>query len=574
MLEPRRLVVVAALLSVLEPRAAAQHESAGHACRFSPPVAVRDLPPATRMAGVGSSSLVITTRSADAQRFFNQGLNLLHAFWDTEAYRAFREAARLDPDSPMPRWGIYMSLAQNAYEMAAERAEALKAAVSLAGRASEHEQFYIRAIAAQADPAKGRAAYIAEMEALIDRFPADIEAQLLLANLLSTPAGSYAPDGRPRDGKLYGQAILRNLLKSHPRHAAVHHYWIHAVENGPRPEIALESAALLPSLAPGSGHMLHMPGHIYYRLGRYDEARAAFLKSKAFDERYMSASAMHPINTWNYVHNLDYLVATNAESGRLNDALALAGQLREIHTQVERSGAAGIGYITFGGHTAVARLHLRFGRWSDAVTAIDEALRTATVQSEALRGYYRGIAEYARGMAAAESGDAPAAQKHATALAGELERLATEKPLPGGDWYFRHAVRVLGVNGRELEGAVHAAKGEYDRALTVLSEAAEAERGLGYWEPPHYARPVQETLGGVLLKAGRPLEARAAYEAALRLRPNNGHALIGIARAESAAGRAAQARAAYDAFRRAWAGADPSLPQMKERLKQDRPQVY
>ena len=154
------------------------------------------------------------------------------------------------------------------------------------------------------------------MEALIDRYPSDVEAQLLLANTLSTPASSYAPDGRPREGKLYGQAILRNLLRTHPGHAAVHHYFIHAVENGPRPEDGLASAVALTRLAPGSGHLSHMPGHLYYRLGRYDEARRTFLASARIDERYMRVEGVHPINNWNYVHNLDYLVATEAESGR------------------------------------------------------------------------------------------------------------------------------------------------------------------------------------------------------------------------------------------------------------------
>lgn len=504
-----------------------------HHCRFGLATAIADLPPARLMHGIGTAHLTITTAAPEAQRFFDQGLNLLHAFWDTEAYRAFREAARLDPGAAMPQWGIYMALAQNGQEMSAARAAALTRAVDLAPRATEHERYYVRAIAAQADPAKGRAAYIAEMEALVDRFPSDVEAQLLLANTLSTPVSSYAPDGRPRDGKLYGQAILRNLLRTHPGHAAVHHYWVHAVENGPRPADGLASAAALRRLAPRSGHMLHMPGHLYYRLGRFADARRAFLESMAFDEAYMRAEGMHPINNWNYVHNLDYLVATAAESGNYDEGLTYAGQLRDLHAHASREGSAGIGYLTFGGHTAVARLQLRFARWHEAADTMEAATRLLSVDSPLLRSYYAGVRAYGLGMSAAQHGRIEEAALRLKELQAVLTPLTSERVLSGGDWYFRHALRVLQVNARELEGAAASAKGDHDRALTILREAADAERNLGYWEPPHYARPVLESLADAAVRAGRPDDARAAYNAVLDLRPNSYHARRGLERIRS-----------------------------------------
>ena len=508
---------------------AAQEPPADH-CRAGAAVTVRDLPAPKLMTGLGTARITITTGVPMAQRLFNQGLNLLHAFWDTEAYRAFREAARLDPDAAMPQWGIYMALAQNGQEMAKERAAALARAGELAARASAHEQYYLRAIAAQADPAKGRAAYIAEMEALIDRYPSDVEAQLLLANLLSTPAGSYSPDGRPREGKLYGQAILRNLLRTRPDHAAVHHYWIHAVENGPRPADGLASAAALPTLAPGSGHMRHMPGHLYFRLGRYDQARRAFLASARIDEQYMRAENIHPINNWNYVHNLDYLVATEAESGRYDEALVYAERLRDIQATAARSHSSGIGYLTFGGYTAIARLQLRFARWHEAADSIESASRLPGVEGALLRGYYQGVRTYALGMSAAAHGRVEEAALRLKELQDVLIPLAAERVQQGGDWYFRHAVRVLQVNARELEGMAASARGDHDRALAILRGAVDAERDLGYWEPPHYARPVLESLADAAIRAGLREEARAAYDAALALRPNNFHALRGLKR--------------------------------------------
>ena len=521
-------VTAAAAVHLSTLASATQDPPAGHA--HAAPAKAGGPSPPRLMTGIGTAHLAITTRVPMAQRFFDQGLNLLHAFWDTEAHRAFREAARLDPDAAMPHWGLYMSLAQNGQEMATQRAAALTRAGELAPRASERERYYLRAIALQADPSKGRAAYIAEMEALIDRFPDEVEAKLLLANLLSTPASSYAPDGRPREGKLYGQAILRNLLRTHPDHAAVHHYWIHAVENGPRPQDGLGSARALPRLAPGSGHLRHMPGHLYYRLGRYDEARQAFLASAQFDEAYMRAERVHPIDNWNYVHNLDYLVAAEAERGAYDAALVHAERLRDIHADPSRANSAGIGYLVFGGHTAVARLQLRFGRWHEAADSIETASRTSAAPSPALRGYYDGMRAYALGMSAAQHGRIEEAALRLATLQSALTALAAERVQPGGDWYFRHALRVLEVNARELEAAAASARGDHDRALLILREAVEAERNLGYWEPPHYARPVLETLADVAIRAGRADEARAAYEAVLRLRPNSYHALRGLKR--------------------------------------------
>lgn len=535
------VAALAGILSVVQAAPSTQSarvdEAPAHLCRFGPATVAGDLPPARLMRGIGTAHLTITTSVPMAQRFFDQGLNLLHAFWDTEAYRAFREAARLDPDAAMPQWGLYMALAQNGQEMAAERAAALARAVTLASRASANEQYYVRAASAQADPARGRAGYISEMEALIDRFPADVEAQLLLANTLSTPTSSYAPDGRPRDGKLYGQAILRNLLRTHPGHAAVHHYWIHAVENGPRPGDGLASAAALTRLAPNSGHMLHMPGHLYYRLGRYAEARRAFLASMAFDETYMRAQKIHPIHNWHYVHNLDYLVATSAESGRYDEGLQYAERLRDVQADARRSSASGIGYITFGGHTAVARLQMRFERWHEAHDTMDAALRALKGDSPLLRGYYEGVSSYALGMAAATRGRADEAALRLSELQAVVAPLVAERIQSGGDWYFRHALRVLQVNARELEGMAASARGDHDRALAILREAVDAERNLGYWEPPHYARPVLESLAEAARRAGRPDEAIAAYQAALVLRPESYHALRGIARIRAKQGR-------------------------------------
>lgn len=539
----------------------------GHACHGGG--AVPDpgsLPPPPLLDGIGHASLQVSC-SPEAQRYFDQGLNLLHCFWDFEAVRAFREAVRLDPSCAMGWWGIYKSLQYNAPEQGDERKAALARAVELSGKASEHERFYIRAglafnpqdkAAKEKPQAEKRAAFIREMEALIDRYPDDLQAQLLLADFLRK---GYDPaDGRPLDGQLYSQAILRNILAAHPDNAAAHHYWIHGVENGPRPEDGLASAAVLPQLAPRCGHVAHMPGHIYYRLGEYGKARDSFLASREIDLAYMREQGIAVADDWNYVHNLDYLVGSCAEDGRYREGLRWADELARIPADPARAKSLGLGFILYGGQTSRARLQMRYGFWDEAARSLEELVKQAPPAGDSLaRDYQGGMLDYARGMAAALRGDAAAAKTSAGELDALLQRLAGKKSAIGSDWYFGTAAKILAVNLLELRGALDSLEGRHDQAVARLREAADRERDLGYWEPPHYTRPVVETLAWACERAGRFKEARDALQASLKLRPRNGHALYGIARAWAAEGNRAEAAKAYADFRQAWKDADREL---------------
>jgi tetratricopeptide (TPR) repeat protein len=553
------LAAAAIALLVMSWPAAGQHHHGGPnaaATNFA------SLPAPPRMTGIGTATIKISTKSADVQKYFDQGLNLLHAFWDMEAYRAFREAARLDPNCAMAYWGIYNALGQNAQETAAERSEALKKAVELMASASEHEQYYIRAISLLAEQGKGRPAWIAEMEALIDKYPEDVEAKLLLANSLSSPASSYLPNGRPREGKMYGRAILQNLLRTHPEHSAVHHYWIHAAENGPRPEEALESAERLVKLAPNSGHILHMPGHIYYRLGMYEKARKAFLSSLAFDEKYMRENNIHPINNWNYTHNLDYLVANCAEEGRYTEAAKYAKALVDLPTDDDRLRSTGLGYIIYGGHTATTRLQMRFGMWDAAAADIE---RTVFKNKDSLSARYQaGLLSYLKGMSAVDKGNAEEADSHLQQLQKTSDEMANLRGQNASDWYSGYAGRVLAVHALDLRGSVASLKGQHDDAMKILTDAAEREQNLGYWEPPHYTRPVLESLAAAHMRAGKYDEAIRAYEKILKNRPNSGFALAGIARAYKKAGNETRSAEYYRQLAAAWRNADKELSQVKE----------
>ncbi len=520
-----------------------------------------NLPAPPLMKGIGTASIKITTRSLAAQRYFDQGLNLLHAFWDMESYRAFREAARLDPECAMAWWGIYNALALNSQEMADERSAALKKAIELAPKASEREQYYLRAISLLAEQGKGRLAWIGEMEALISKYPEDVEAQLLLANSLSSPASSYLPNGRPREGKMYGRSILRNLLKTHPEHAAVHHYWIHAGENGPRPEEALDSAAKLVKLAPNSGHMLHMPGHIYYRLGMYEKARKAFLASLDFDLKYMHENNIHPINNWNYTHNLDYLVANCAEEGRYREAAKYARMLVDIPSDKTRLKSTGIGYMLYGGKTALVRLKMRFGMWDAAIAELKQ-IKIADPSSLSVK-YQTGILNYLHGMKAIEIGSLAEATLQLNALQKTSTEMSGLRSKDASDWYFGHATRVIGVHLLDLSGSVASLRGDHTEALKILTDAVEREKDLGYWEPPHYTRPVLESLARAYIRAGRSADALTSYEKILLTRPNSGFAFFGKAETYAKSGDLKNAAIARKQLLAVWKNADRDLPQLK-----------
>lgn len=536
-----------------------QHD---HTAHYGPAPSFTEIGAPQRMTGIGTATIKITTKSTETQKWFDQGLNLLHAFWDMEAYRAFRQASHQDPDCAMTYWGIYNALTQNAQEMAGERAEALKKAVALMPSASDREQFYIRSIQLLAEQGKGRPAWIAELEAMISKYPDEVEAQLLLANALSSSASSYLPNGRPREGKMYGRAILQNLLRTHPEHAAVHHYWIHAAENGPRPDEALASAEKLTKLAPNSGHMLHMPGHIYYRLGMYERARKAFIASLEFDLEYMRENKIHPINNWNYTHNLDYLVANSAEEGRYSEAVKYAKMLADIPAAADRQRSTGLGYMLYGGDTALVRLMMRYGRWTDAIAEVERT--RPRLEGSPATTYFAGLLGYLKGMYAVEQGDTTLADAALAVLQKAGDEMAQTRSPNASDWYSGHARRVLAVHVLDLRGSIASIKGQHDEAFKVLTDAAEREQNLGYWEPPHYTRPILESLATAYMRADRYDEAAAAYERILKSRPNSGFAYLGIARVHARAGNKSKASDTYKQFEGSWTNADKDLPQLKE----------
>lgn len=541
------------------------------------------LPPPLKMTGIGNSHLAITA-TPEAQAWFDQGLNTLHDFWAYESARAFEQAIRTDPNCAMCYWGLYQALMFRQDQPNTYSEQAFSGAVRLKDHTSKRERLYIEAAVAGNDAMKAAgsdmrpddAKKTAILRELVKKYPSDTQAKLFLAGSVGD---GYDDSGEPKKGTQESIAILEEVLKADPDDSAANHYWIHAMEPGAHPEKALESAQRLASLAPASGHMVHMPGHIFYRVGDYAQAEHWFAESTAVDEKYMRDQHVGPDDDWNYIHNLMYAVANLMEEGKLREAMALSNKFpggrgefaSTLYTHSPRDGMARLD-----NQLPVA---LRVGDWSGVLRMVDASKPDARFENlNFLAGQLR---DYASGMKAAEAGDLGAALAASDKLDAALWRMSqkikdqpkkkksadettgqvTETVMPDAE--ARPLVSNLSVMSLELRATILAGQKRLTEAKALFTDAAKEERDLGYREPPIFIRPVGETEGLALLRAGDYAGAHEAYTAALVERPNSGFGLYGEARSSEGAGSKALAVTEYAAFEKAWKNADPRLPELQ-----------
>ena len=542
--------------------------------------APESLPVPVKMSGIGNSHLTITA-APEAQAWFNQGLTLLHDFWDYESERAFEQGVRVDPKCAMCYWGLYQALMFRNGETNAYTAQALANAVRLKPHVSKHEQLYIDAAAAsdaavnvaksEEDPDNTKE--IAIWRQIVKQYPSDLQAKLFLAGTLRD---GYDDDGNPKKGQKEQIALIQEVLKAAPDDSAANHYWIHAVEASPHPEQAIQSAALLASLAPGSGHMVHMPGHIYYRVGDYAQAEHWFAASTSVEERYQREQQVSVDNDWNYVHNLMYSIANLMEEGKMQQATALSAKLSHargefgptLYTQSPRDGMSRL--------DPLLPVALRTGDWNAVLRMVKDGKPDAKLENLAFLASQ--MKEFAAGMQAAEAGDVAAAQAASQTLDADLWRISQrvhDEPAPKKPALTAPAMAVvmpdakagpllsnLSVMSLELRATILVAEKHLPEAKTLFDQAAHEEKKLGYAEPPRYVRPVGETEGAALLRAGDPAGAHTAYAAALKDRPNSGFSLYGMAEASEAAGNTAVARQEYTRFLAAWKDSDANRSEL------------
>jgi tetratricopeptide (TPR) repeat protein len=559
---------------------------------MQPVPAPEQLPVPVRMTGIGNSHIQIKA-SAEAQAWFDQGLSLLHDFWNYESAKAFEQATRVDPNCAMCWWGLAQAEGMRDSDTRLYAKEALAKAVALKSHAGSEGKLYIEAAQADADAkGDGRSREIAILRKLVSKNPKDFEARIFLA---SAVGDGYDDKGEPRAGQKERIAILESALRDAPNDSAANHYWIHAMEPGNHPEMALKSAALLASLAPNSGHMVHMPGHIYYRVGNYAEAEHWFAASMEVDERYLREQHVSPDDDWNYVHNMMYAIANLMEQGKLAEADALSD-----HLSAARGKLSATLYI-WSARDQMARISqrlpvaLRVGDWDAVLAMLSQASLGEGEKTANLRFLSTELSDYARGMKALEADDPAAVDLAAAQAASEQmdaglwrgqrdqaekdkakpdeskkdeskpDELKKDKPpmvavLPDAD--AGPLMQCLSVASLELRAGVLVAQGKLDEAKKLYASAEAEEKKLGYHEPPFYIRPVGENEAAALLRAKDYAGAKAAYEAALVERPNSGFGLYGLARVKELQGDAAGARESYAAFLQAWPAADASLPEV------------
>ena len=514
------------------------------------PVDQTDVP--TLFDNLGSLHHPITTTSEQAQRYFDQGLRLVYAFNHEEAIRSFEAAAHLDSQAAMPYWGIALALGPNinrAMEKNDEHraVEMVQKARRMADRATPVEQAYIEALVTRYVGRKGvkrkglDEAYAKAMRSVTQRFPEDPDAATLFAEALMDLRfwDFWKLDGRPQPGTDEIVTTLEAVLARNPDHPGACHYYLHAVEASSQPERALPCAERLPGLMPGAGHLVHMPAHIYMRVGKYHEAVERNQQAAHVDEQYLASQ--HPTGEYAdgyYRHNLHFLWASLAMEGRNVEAMKAARDLTATITVEEASKDHGKElYLP----TPIFSM-IRFGRW--------EELLKEPPPPKGLR-LMDGMWRLGRGLALVATGRLPGAEGEHIALAGLTKQIRRDRTMEE-----KTERALLKIAERVLAGELAVHRQRHDDAIRLFEDAMKMEEALPYSEPPLWPLSVRHHLGTALLLAGRPSEAEAVYHADLLRHPDNGWALIGLIQSLRAQQKDDQAAEAEDRFKKAWAHAD------------------
>ncbi len=504
---------------------------------------------------LGSLHHPISTTSELAQRYFDQGLRLVYAFNHEEAIRSFEEAARRDSTAAMPYWGIALALGPNinaAMTKPDERRalDAIKRARARLAGAGAAERAYIEALTKRYVATKRATrsaldkAYADAMRTVWRQYPDDPDAGVLFAEALMDlrPWDLWTADGRPKPGTEEIVSTLEAVLANHPDHPGACHYYIHAVEASLQPDRALACADKLPGLMPGAGHLVHMPAHIYARVGKYHDSTVRNAEAAQVDKQYLSTAALAgDYADGYYSHNLHFLWASLMMEGRSADALKAADALLGTITEEEaRKDRIKEQYLPAKLFTLI-----RFGRW-------DEMLR----EPPPPKGLHllEGIWRLGRGLASVAMGRLPGAEGEHHALSGltrQIRRTKSPEEKLERD--------LLKIAERLLAGEIAAHRQRYDDAVKAVKEAVRIEESLQYSEPPLWPLSVRHYLGTVLLRAERAAEAEREYRADLKRYPENGWALFGLIQSLKAQRKDSEAGELAGRFEQAWAHADVTL---------------
>lgn len=510
-------------------------------------------PPAGMYPGFNGYSRKVTTASPLAQEWFNQGIQLLYGYNHDEAIRSFEKAAEIDPSCAMAWWGSAYArgLHINKPEMGEEQSKLACEAARKAVDALDNETPVERALAeaintrytlpVPEDRTHLDQAYADSMESVWHRFPGDADVGALYAESLMNlqPWDLWTGEGVPKGRTLEVVAVLEKTLKLRPDHPGANHFYIHAVEASPWPELALPSAERLQTLVPGSGHLVHMPSHIFIRTGRYADAAIANQKAIEADEAYFRLAPEPDFYSLYFLHNVHFLAYAAMMEGRSDVALAAARKIEDVIP-------AGFlrNYVELADGFMPTKLHvmIRFGQWESILNE---------PEPPEWRLFSRAERHFARSVALSALGRTDAARQ-------ELAHFDEVASAMTDDWKMGNnpASDVLAIARKMAEGELLFREGETDRAFALLREAVRLEEQLRYDEPPGWMQPVRHALGALLLSEGHAAEAEEVYRADLERHPNNAWALLGLQQALEKQGRRDEAIGMQSQVEQAWKGAD------------------
>ena len=503
--------------------------------------------------GLGSVTYKVSTTNERAQAYFDQGLRLAYAFNHGEAQRAFRMAQKLDPNCAMCFWGEALVLGPNINLPMQEDAlapayAAAQKAKALAGNASPREQALINALAVRygSDPKAARppfdAAYASEMAKVAKQFPDDDEIATLYAEAVMdlSPWNYWKPGGRePNPQSVPIVPTLERVLVRNPTHPGAIHYYIHAVEASDRPKRAEPYADRLRGAIPGAGHLVHMPSHIYYRVGRYLDALKDNKTAVDVDEKYL-ADAKAPMGVYRlgyYPHNVHFVMASAQLAGDGQTVIAAAEKLGQLIPNEAARGIAMVQPVKAAPYFA----HAQF--------STPETILALPDPGDAIP-YIKAMWLYARGVALAQRRDSAGAAAAADAI-GTIERTADFKLLNESNV---PAQEVLRIAQTLILARIAQANSDYRTAVVRFARAAAMQDALPYTEPPYWYYPIRQSLAAALLQAGRYAEAEQQFQRALTRAPANGWSYYGLAELYKARGNADAARKAEADLSKTWIG--------------------
>ena len=514
------------------------------------------MPLAPRLQNLGVHVFPVSTRNERAQLFVNQGVNLAYGFNHAEAARAFAEAARLDPECAMAYWGHALVLGPNINapmnpEDEPKALELMNKASALKPKVTPRERALIDALAARYtgrpdDRQKADRAFSEAMRAVTVNFPDDLDARTMYAESLMDlrPWNYWTRDGLPYDETKEIQASLEKVFEKNRNHPGALHLWIHLWEATDTPERAEAEADRLLPLMPGAGHIVHMPAHIYQRVGRHADVISSNQLAAKADEDYITqcrAQGLYPLGY--YPHNLHFIWMGATASGQAQLALDSADR---VAGAIPRE-ALGTVPILQGFLVVPYWAKVRFGRWDEILA--DKGPHHDTP-------FTRGAWRYARALALTAKGRLAEAEKEL----GQLKVMVSDPALKGQVTFSSNSGHhILRIAPDVVAGEIAVKRRDWDRAIMHFDRAIRYEDSLIYQEPADWHAPVRQNLGAALLAAGRPDEAETVFWEDLKKNPENGWSLFGLTQALKAQGKDADAAAAEARFKKVWKDSDVTL---------------